>query len=248
MKKAKSRKHAAFLALKAAGQQGLTLQQIVNASRELHPEWTPNDQSNLRTVRPLSQAVWFMLFTTHHPSTPDLVSSENEAGQESLPEAVPRIDTWWPVRPAHQRVPWSCKLGIHVGIFRRLAACLSTPLASKLYPIAGIECLQESYTGLDFKQPVQPAHGGRVVGGWLKHHLDHGHHLMVCSTLIPPQFVRESRAWRPPKTCTPGARSKPNPSCAHCMHLCPSIRGGSCSGCICPPRCLLQEFQLYRSF
>lgn len=54
MTKAKSRKLAAFLALKAAGQQGLTLQQIVNASRELHPEWTPNDQSNLRTVRALS--------------------------------------------------------------------------------------------------------------------------------------------------------------------------------------------------
>ena len=51
MKKSKSRKYAAWLALRAAGQTGLTLQQVVDASRELHPEWTPQEQANLRTVR-----------------------------------------------------------------------------------------------------------------------------------------------------------------------------------------------------
>ena len=51
MKRSKSRKYAAFLALRAAGHRGLTLQQIVDASKDLHPEWTPQEQANLRTVR-----------------------------------------------------------------------------------------------------------------------------------------------------------------------------------------------------
>ena len=55
--KAASRKYAAFLALKAAGEPGLTVPEIAEAARKAatggsgFAEWEPKDVNNMRSVR-----------------------------------------------------------------------------------------------------------------------------------------------------------------------------------------------------